>query len=114
MSGRKLPLITLLFEFVQAGMYLIKSVQIEYNPSMKIMTCLGLGFLLSIAVLCGAGEAVVTEILYIQDLDGIRNINNLDKDYMLMRDLDFNDDESYDQTDIDWETKKTAWTTGVG
>ncbi|HRX44219.1 MAG TPA: hypothetical protein P5059_03150 [Candidatus Dojkabacteria bacterium] len=31
-----------------------------------------------------------------------------------MNDLDFNIDSSYDQTDTDWQLKKTSWTTGTG
>lgn len=52
------------------------------------------------------------EIHTLQDLDAIRN--NLTASYILMNDLDFNDDTSYNQLDTDWQTKKTAWTTGEG
>jgi hypothetical protein len=54
----------------------------------------------------------LTDINYLQDLDDVRN--NPSTDYVLLRDLDFNDDDSYDQNDVDWQTKKTAWTTGTG
>jgi len=50
--------------------------------------------------------------VFLQDIDNLRN--NLDSDLTLDQDLDFNDDASYDHTDPDWETKKTAWTTGTG
>lgn len=53
-----------------------------------------------------------TEIYYLQDLDEIRN--DLGGEFVLLRNLDFNDDGSYNQTDPDWETKKTAWTTESG
>jgi hypothetical protein len=52
------------------------------------------------------------EIYYLQDLYDVRN--NLTGSYLLMNDLDFNSDSSYDQTDPDWATKKTTWTTGDG
>lgn len=56
-----------------------------------------------------AGEI---EIYYLQDLDEIKN--DLTASYILMNDLDFNDDASYDPTDPNSATKKTAWTTGEG
>ena len=54
----------------------------------------------------------MTGIYYLQDLDDIRDA--LSSNYFLIRDLDFTDNDSYDQTDVDWETKKAAWTTGTG
>ena len=60
----------------------------------------------------GMVEASVTEINYLQDLDNIRNSPALN--YVLTRDLDFNDDNSYDQTDPNWATKKSNWTSGSG
>jgi hypothetical protein len=57
-------------------------------------------------------EPVITEIYYLQDLYDIRN--DLTGSYILMNNLDFNADSSYDQTDPDWETKKTSWTTSNG
>ncbi len=53
-----------------------------------------------------------TEIWTLQDLDNVRDNPTLD--YILMRDLDFDDDDSYDQTDSNWEIKKISWTTGNG
>lgn len=47
----------------------------------------------------------------LQDLDGVRS--NLSGSYSLCRNLDFNEDSSYDQNG-DWGTKKTNWTTGGG
>lgn len=52
------------------------------------------------------------EIDYLQDLDEIRN--DLGEDYILVRDLDFDDNASYNQSDPDWNTKKDAWTSGEG
>jgi len=55
------------------------------------------------------------EINFLQDLDELRNeLNDSSLRVSLLRNLDFNDNDSYDQTDPDWETKKTAWTTGEG
>ena len=45
-----------------------------------------------------------------QDLDDIRN--HLSTNFTLLRSLDFDDDDSYDHSDPDWETKKALWTTG--
>jgi hypothetical protein len=56
-----------------------------------------------------AGE---TEIYYLQDLYDVRN--DLTGSYLLMNNLDFDNNSSYDQTDPDWTTKKTSWTTGDG
>ncbi|MDD3474567.1 MAG: GLUG motif-containing protein [Candidatus Dojkabacteria bacterium] len=53
-----------------------------------------------------------TEIYYLQDLYDVRN--DLTGSYLLMNNLDFDSDSSYDQTDPDWATKKTTWTTGDG
>ena len=53
-----------------------------------------------------------TPIYYLQDLNAVRD--GLSGDYILMNDLDFNINSSYDQTDADWELKKTFWTTGTG
>lgn len=53
-----------------------------------------------------------TEIRYLQDLDDVRN--DLTASYVLMNDLDFNSDASYDSSDPDWATKKNSWTTGTG
>ena len=47
-----------------------------------------------------------------QDLYVVRN--GLSGSYILMNDLDFNMDSSYDQTDADWASKKVSWTTGTG
>ena len=38
---------------------------------------------------------------YLQDLDDLRDTPDLY--FTLTRDLDFNNDDSYDQTDPDWE-----------
>ncbi|MBE0662434.1 MAG: T9SS type A sorting domain-containing protein [Bacteroidales bacterium] len=51
------------------------------------------------------------EIHTIQDLDNIRN--NLKAHYILMNDLDFDDDNSYEQLG-NWEDFKTDMTTGTG
>ena len=48
------------------------------------------------------------EIYYLQDLDAVRY--DLTGDYFLMRDLNFEEDESYDQTDPLWQIKKSSWT----
>jgi len=58
------------------------------------------------------GSGGTTQINYLQDLAAIAD--DLSGDYILKRNLDFNDNASYDQTDPDWATKKTAWTTGTG
>lgn len=50
---------------------------------------------------------MATYINSIEDLDAIRN--NLSEEYILQRDLDFNDDASYDTP-----SNKTAYTTGSG
>ena len=50
--------------------------------------------------------------VYLQDIDNLRN--NLSANLTMTQDLDFNDDASYDKTDVNWQTKKTAWTTGSG
>lgn len=55
---------------------------------------------------------VPTPIYYLQDLYAVRN--ELSGDYILMNDLDFNIDSSYDPTDADWQLKKASWTTGTG
>lgn len=52
------------------------------------------------------------EIYYLQELDAVRG--DLTASYILMNDLDFYDDASYNSTDPDWSTKKTSWTTGAG
>jgi len=61
-------------------------------------------------------QAAVAEgeiaIYTLQDLDAVRN--DLTADYILMNDLDFYDDSSYDQTDPDWATKKASWVSGEG
>ena len=51
------------------------------------------------------------EIYTIQDLDNVRN--NLKAHYILMNDLDFEDDNSYAQVG-NWEDLKTNMTTGAG
>ena len=58
------------------------------------------------------GEVAPLGLIFLQDIDNLRN--NLSSNLTLDQDLDFNDDASYDQTDPDWATKKTAWTTGDG
>ncbi|NLD25644.1 hypothetical protein GX656_03355 [Candidatus Dojkabacteria bacterium] len=42
----------------------------------------------------------------LQDLYVVRN--GLSGSYILMNDLDFNMDSSYDQTDADWASKKVS------
>jgi hypothetical protein len=54
---------------------------------------------------------VPVEIHTIQDLNNIRNL--LHGHYILMNDLDFNEDNSYAQTE-GWEALKTSFTSGSG
>ena len=57
-----------------------------------------------------------TSNIFLQDIDNLRN--NLSSNLTLTKSLDFNDDASYDQTDIvsetsiGWEAKKLEWTVG--
>jgi hypothetical protein len=56
--------------------------------------------------------------VYLQDIDNLRY--NLSSDLTMTQDLDFNNDDSYDHTDVPsessvgWEIKKRKWTTGEG
>ncbi len=89
---------------------------------MKRMTCLGLGMFLLLAVLAGVGQAngfpgegegTQEEPYEIVSLEGLHWIRT-DTDaryahYKLMRDLNFNDDDSYDDP-----SNKSFWTTGEG
>jgi len=88
---------------------------LKFFRVIQIFLCVSL----VLAIFLGIG--VVKESIYaqspiaiytLQDLDNVRN--NLSSSYVLMNNLDFNSDSSYDQTDPNWAAKKASWTTGEG
>ena len=88
---------------------------------MKFFRVIQIFLCVSLVLAIFFGIGVVKESIYaqspiaiytLQDLDNVRN--NLSSSYVLMNNLDFNSDSSYDQTDPNWATKKASWTTGEG